>query len=139
MEEVLVQQPSLFKQLLNAVAKIMSILHQYIMSINDRYEMFLSDKALHFIVIGVLGMCILFVIYPIFKWLNDHNKLLFVAWIYVFTILVAITLLIEIGQDITGTGDMDFGDIMSGLFGFVIMSLIFVIGKKIYDKLKNHD
>ena len=139
MEELIVEQPSLFRQFLNAIIKIVSILHQYIMSINDKYEMFLSDKMLHFIVIGVLGMCILFVIYPLFKWLNEQNKLIFVAWIYVFTVLIAITLAIEVGQDYAGTGTMDFADMMSGLFGFVAMSGAFILLRYLYIKLKNRN
>lgn len=139
MEELIVEQPSLFRQFLNAIIKIVSILHQYIMSINDKYEMFLSDKMLHFIVIGVLGMCILFVIYPLFKWLNEQNKLIFVAWIYVFTVLIAITLAIEVGQDYAGTGTMDFADMMSGLFGFVAMSGAFILLRCLYIKLKNRN
>lgn len=137
MNNVVVEEPSLFKQLLNAVIKVVSILHQYIMSLNDRYEMFLSDKMLHFIVIGIIGMCILFVVYPLFKWLNEKNKLVFIAWIYVFTILVALTLLIEIGQDYSGTGDMDFADIVSGLFGFVVMSGAFIFLRYAYLKIKD--
>lgn len=139
MEEVIVQEPSLFRQLLNYVIKITAILHKYIMSINDKYEMFLSDKALHFIVIGVLGLALLFVVYPLFKWIIEHHKLILVAWIYVFTILLAITLLIELGQDYAGTGDMDFADIVFGILGFVVMSAIIILGRNIYLKIKNHD
>ncbi|MDO4940850.1 MAG: hypothetical protein Q4E33_04065 [Erysipelotrichaceae bacterium] len=139
MEEVIVQEPSLFKEFLNYVVKLFAIIHRYIMSLNDKYEMFLSDKMLHFIVIGILGLAFLFVIYPLFKWLIDNHKLMLVSWIYVFTILIAITLLIEIGQDISGTGDMDFADIVSGLLGFIVMSGTIVIVRNIYLRLKNHD
>ena len=123
MEEV-VTEPSLFKQFLDAAVKLVSIIHTSIMSLNDKYEMFLSDKALHFIVIGIIGMFILLIVYPFFKWLVEKKQLVTVAWIYTFTILIALTLLIEIGQDFSGTGDMDFADIVFGLLGFVIMSVI---------------
>ena len=134
MEEV-----SLFKQFLGYLVKIIALIHNYIMSINDRYDIFLSDKMLHFICVAIMGMFFLFIIYPLFKWLVEQNKLMVVAWIYVFTILIAITLLIEIGQDYTGTGTMDFADIMSGLLGFIFVSGVFILGRHFYLKYKNKE
>lgn len=139
MEEVVVQEPSLFKELLNYIVKIFAIIHKYIMSLNDKYEMFLSDKMLHFIVIGIVGLAFLFIVYPLFKLLIENHKLMLVAWIYVFTILIAITLLIEIGQDFSGTGDMDFADIVSGLLGFIVMSGTIVLVRNLYLRFKSHD
>ena len=139
MEEVVVEQTSLFREFLNSIIKVVAIIHRYIMSINDKYEMFLSDKMLHFIIIGILGLFLLFVIYPLFKWLVEEHKLLIaVAWIYVFSVLIAITLLIEIGQDYSGTGTMDFADMMSGLFGFILMSFVVIGLWTAYKKLKNN-
>lgn len=134
-EEIIVQSPSLFKQFLNYVVKIFYLMHKYILSLNDQYAADLSDKDLHFLVIGCLGMFFLFIVYPVFKWLIEKDKTIFVAWIYVFTILIAITLLIEIGQDISGTGDMDFGDVVAGLFGFIIMSFGFLVCHTVYIKI----
>lgn len=138
MEEVVVAEPSMFKQLLNAIVKVVSIIHTSIMSLNDKYEMFLSDKALHFIIIGLIGMFILLIVYPFFKWLVEKNQLVSVAWIYTFTILIALTLLIEIGQDFSGTGDMDFGDIVSGLLGFIVMSGICIAVIYGFKYIKNY-
>ena len=138
MEEVVVAEPSMFKQLLNAIVKVVSIIHTSIMSLNDKYEMFLSDKALHFIVIGLIGMFVLLIVYPFFKWLVEKNQLVSVAWIYTFTILIALTLLIEIGQDFSGTGDMDFGDIVSGLLGFIVMSGISIVVIYGFKYIKNY-
>lgn len=131
-----VEETSLFKQFLGYLVKIVAILHKFILSLNDKYELFLSDKMLHFIFVACLGMAFLFVIYPLFKYLVEQNKLLYVAWIYVFTILIAITLLIEIGQDFSGTGTMDFADIMSGLLGFVIVSVVYIAIRR-YFQYKN--
>ncbi len=49
--------------LVGMVAKI----HNYIMRLNDAYEYNFTDKELHFLVIGVLGMLFIFVVYPFFK------------------------------------------------------------------------
>ena len=40
------------------------------------------------------------------------KSLMVISWVYVFSLLVALTLAIEIGQKVTGSGDMDFADII---------------------------
>lgn len=134
MEEVV--QPSAFKTFLNYVVKLIALIHQYIMSLNDSYGSILSDKQLHFIVVGCLGLFILFIVYPLFDWLVRNKLLVVCAWIFTFCILVAITLLIEIGQDYTGTGTMDFADIMSGLLGFIVMSVFGILAIKYWDRYR---
>ena len=85
-----------------------------------------SDKELHFIVIGVLGMALLLVIFPLFKALSRHHVLV-IAWIYVFTVMIVVTFAIEIGQGITNTGNMEMEDIVSGLAGFMFLFIIFAV------------
>lgn len=102
-------------------------IHSYILSLNDSFETKFTDKELHFLVIGILGMAMIFVVYPIFKFLAKKNKILVIAWIYVFTLIIVITFAIEIGQKVTNTGKMEFTDIVYGIFGFVVMFAIFAI------------
>lgn len=113
-------------ELLYFLVEKMAWVHDLIMTWNDSYEAMLSDKQLHFIVIGLAGMAILLVIYPLFKALSRHHVLV-IAWIYVFTVVVVITFAIEIGQGITGTGRMEMEDIISGLAGFMAMFLVFAL------------
>ena len=76
---------------------IIAKIHHAIMQLNNAHETSFTDKELHFLVIGLLGMAMLFVIYPLFKYLAKKNRLMTVAWIYVFTVIVVITFAIEIG------------------------------------------
>lgn len=111
-------------KLLYAVVGLIAKIHSAILTWNDSCETVLSDKQLHFLVIGVIGMMMLFVIFPLFKALSK-NHVLVIAWIYVFTMMVVLTFAIEIGQGVTHTGTMDFDDIVFGLVGFMVMFLIF--------------
>ena len=111
-------------KLLYAVVGLIAKIHSAILTWNDSCETVLSDKQLHFLVIGVIGMMMLFVIFPLFKALSK-NHVLVIAWIYVFTVMVVLTFAIEIGQGITHTGTLDFDDIVFGLVGFMVMFLIF--------------
>ena len=70
-------------------------------------------------------MGMIFVLYPIFKYLAAKQHVMVIVWIYVFTVIVVITFAIEIGQKVTHTGSMDFADIMYGLVGFLSMFLVF--------------
>jgi len=120
------------KELLYWIVGIIAKFHDKIMSLNNAFEANFTDKELHFLVIGLLGMAMLFVIYPLFKYLAKHNHEMVIAWIYVFTVVVVITFAIEIGQKITGTGHMEFADIMFGLVGFMSMFIAFCILRMIY-------
>lgn len=108
------------------IVKMIAVIHDMIMTWNDSFETVFSDKELHFLVIGVLGMGMLFIIYPLFKLLSK-NHVLVIAWIYVFTVIIVIVFAIEIGQGITGTGTMDFDDIVAGIAGFMAMFVAFVL------------
>ena len=120
------------RELLYDCVGIVAKLHDKIMQLNDTFETNFSDKDLHFLVIGILGMCMLFVIYPLFKNLAKKHHEMVIAWIYVFTVIVVITFAIEIGQKISKTGNMEFADIMYGLVGFLVMFGIFSVIRMIY-------
>ncbi|MDY4969353.1 MAG: hypothetical protein SO101_03715 [Lachnospiraceae bacterium] len=125
------------KELLYWSVGLIAKLHNYIMRLNDSYEYRFSDKELHFLVIGALGMGLVFIIYPVFKWLAKTHHEMVITWIYVFTVIVVITFAIEIGQQITHTGNMEFADIMFGLVGFFIMFAIFSVIRMFYHLIRN--
>ena len=115
------------KEFLYMIVGWIAKIHSYLMRFNDSYEYNFSDKELHFIVIGLLGMAFVFIVYPVFKWLAKHNHVMVIAWIYVFTLILVVTFAIEIGQKVTNTGAMEFADIVFGVVGFIVMFFIFSI------------
>lgn len=117
-------------EFLYGIVRIITVFHNAIMTWNDSCETVLSDKELHFLVIGLIGMGMLFIIYPLFKLLSE-NHVLVIAWIYVFTVIIVIVFAIEIGQGLTGTGTMDFDDIVAGVLGFMAMFFVFAVVRAI--------
>ena len=113
------------ERLLYWMVEIIAKIHNRLLMLNDAYEYNFSDKELHFLIIGALGMAMIFVVHPVFKWLVKHDHIMVVSWIYVFTLIIVITFAIEIGQRVTHTGTMEFADIMFGVLGFVCMFLVF--------------
>ncbi len=119
------------KEFLYTVMGWIGRVHDAILRLNDSRELYLSDKALHFLVIGVIGMAGIFVIYPLFKWLSRKGHVLAIAWIYVFTMVLGLTLAIEIGQKVSGSGTMSFADIVSGVLGFLYMFAVYALVRAI--------
>ena len=113
--------------LIYKIIEIITYIHEMILTWNDNYEYNFSDKQLHFLVVGVLGMGMLFVIHPIFKFLAEKKMTLAISWIYVVTLLVVMTFAIEIGQRYTKTGYMDFRDVIYGMGGFFLMFAVFFV------------
>ena len=123
------------RELLYFCVELVAKIHNWIMQLNNTYEVYLTDKELHFLVIGLLGIGMIFVIYPLFKYLASRNKEMVIAFIYVFTVIIVITFAIEIGQKVSGTGQMEFADIMYGLVGFLAMFLAFCLARYLWHLL----
>lgn len=120
------------KRFLYWIVEMIAEIHSYLLRLNDAYEYNFSDKELHFLIIGALGMLMVFVVHPIFKWLARNNHIMVISWIYAFTLIIVITFAIEIGQRVTNTGVMEFADIMFGVLGFISMFLVFSVFRGIY-------
>ena len=128
---------SVIKRITDWLIAIIYKAHTYLLSLNDAYESHFTDKQLHFLIIGILGILMLLVLYPLFKRLAKKHLTILIAWFYVFTVLVVITFAIEIAQWYSNTGEMDFNDIVAGLAGYFLMSFIFILIVAIIGLIKN--
>lgn len=131
-------------QLIYLMIKVVSKFHTKLLTINDNSGLALSDKQLHFLIIGIFGFILLLILQPLFEWFFRHDGILFVTFGYVFTIILVVTFAIEIGQGYSGTGDMDFYDLMAGVFGFFVFFAIYLTGylyyrRRIKNKTDNND
>lgn len=120
------------KKFLYDIMDIIAYIHNKILSLNDAYEVHFSDKQLHFLVIGFFGMLIFFVVHPLFSYLAKKRKVMVISWLYVFTLVIVLTFAIEIGQQLSHTGNMEFADIMFGLVGFLFMFAVFILLRWIF-------
>jgi len=75
---------------------------------------------------AVLGMALFFVVHFVFKRLA-RLSVTAISFIYVFTVMTVLGFAIEIGQRITGTGQMDFGDVVAGLYGVLAFFAIYTV------------
>ena len=128
---------------LYAILDFINDMHTYLLSLNDAYEANFTDKELHFLVIGAIGMAMIFVVQPLFSLLAKTGHVLVISWIYVFTLILLLTFAIEIEQKITGSGAMESEDIVFGVWGFMLMFLIYALIRGIiigiYKLIRNRD
>ena len=117
----------MLKELLYQAVDWIAMVHEKIIRLNDQYEGMLSDKQLHFLVIGMLGLALIFLIHPLFLHLSKTGHVMVISWFYVFTLILVITFAIELGQRLTRTGDMEFADIVFGVGGFIAMFAAFAL------------
>ena len=111
--------------LLRYIVNMIAVAHEELLAVNDERGFGLSDKALHFIVIGIIGILAISIVYPVFLYLAKRKHILTITAIYVTTLMLVLTFAIEIGQKVSGTGRMEFRDIVSGMAGFFFFFVIF--------------
>ena len=121
------------KIMLRHLANMINVSHDEISEINSGTSLGLSDKMLHLIVIGILGLLMLIVIYPVIRWLSKKGYVLAITGIYAASMVFVLTVAIEVGQKVTNRGAMELGDVVYGLLGYVIVFAIFGLGIKIKD------
>lgn len=112
-----------FRKIIYQIANI----HDLILRLNDRLAIDLSDKDLHFLIFGILGLMLLAAVYPLFRYLHRKNHVLTAAWVYAFTLIVILCFAIEFGQHFSGTGAMELGDVIAGVGGFLAATGILVV------------
>ena len=110
--------------------------HEHIIGINDTGGYYFNDKQLHFIVVGLFGMTLIFILYPLFKLLAKTGHTMVITFLYVFTVVIVLCFAIEIGQWYSGTGVMESEDIAYGVRGFLVMFVIFAIIRATYHGIK---
>ena len=116
----------MFESILYEMTMIAAQIHESILHLNDNFELALGDKELHFLVMFALGMMLFFAVHFVFKRLAKWS-ITVISFIYVFTVMTGLGFAIEIGQKITGTGEMDFRDIVAGLYGVLLFFAIYTV------------
>lgn len=104
--------------LLKMISSITNNIHDFLIGIFQLLGYNMTDKQLHFLIIGVIGMVIFLLVDLLFKYLAKYS-ISAISFIYTFTVMVVFVFAIEIEQKITGRGNMEFKDITAGLWGFI--------------------
>ena len=114
----------MFEMLLRELTLIMAQVHESLMRLNDGFEFSFNDKELHFFIMALLAMVLFYVVHAVFSRLARWS-ITAVSFIYVFTVMTVLGFAIEIGQRISGTGEMDMADVVAGLYGVLAFFAVY--------------
>lgn len=113
-------------EILKIIVSITNELHDLLVNIFPGFGTHSSDKELHFIVIGIIGMFIYIIVDNLFKSMSKYS-ISILSFIYTFTVLIVIVFGIEIMQKVTSRGNMEFSDIVAGVWGFIAFFFVYVV------------
>ena len=116
----------MFEMVLREMTMIMAQVHDSLMRLNDGFELRLGDKDLHFVVMAVIAMVLFFAVHAVFKRLAKWSVTA-LSFIYVFTVMTVLGFAIEVGQKVSGTGEMDFADVVFGLYGVLAFFGVYTV------------
>ncbi len=105
-------------EIIKLIANIVNELHDQLVILFGLMGFNLTDKELHFWIIGIFGIVFFFFVDILFKWIAKWS-ITALSFIYTTTLLVIMVLAIEIQQKITGRGNMELNDAIVSILGFL--------------------
>lgn len=115
------------RTILYNIVMIITKAHDYLLSMAMDFDSSLTDKELHFLIIGALGIILVLALHPLFHLLAEHGHTMVVTFLYVLTVILVLTFAIEIGQGYYGTGAMELDDVIYGVMGFLAFFAVFSV------------
>ena len=70
-------------------------------------------------------------IHPLIRALCKKGMEILVSLLYTLTLVVVVTFGIEVGQQVTNTGHMEFADIVWGVAGFLAAFVVYLVVKAV--------
>lgn len=122
-------------RILKFIIEMINTAHDLIVDSAHAMGLGLTDKQLHFWLLGIAGVAIFVVFDVIFRKLAKWS-ISAITFIYTFTVLVVGVLAIEIEQKITNSGSMEFDDVVAGLSGFLVLSALYILVKLLWKEIK---
>lgn len=116
------------KEIILIVAEIINTMHDIILDLSIFLGLDVTDKDLHLWIFGMLGIFIFACTHAFFKYLSKFG-ITAISFVYTLTVMVVIVFAIEIQQQLTGRGQMEFDDAVMGLWGFLLFFAAYLILK----------
>ncbi|MFZ0371244.1 MAG: hypothetical protein WAM07_16720 [Halobacillus sp.] len=114
------------KEIILILAELVNIWHDVLLDLTRVLGWDLSDKDLHFWVIGILGIIALLFVDSIFHALSKLS-ISAISFLFTFSMVLVFVFAVEIQQKITGRGNMEFGDAAASIFGFLVFCGVYFV------------
>jgi hypothetical protein len=115
------------KDMILMLTDLLNNIHDFIqLYVNSYLHWDLTDKDLHFWIMGIIGISVFLFILVVSKLISKMPfGITILSFFYTFTFMVVLVFAIEIQQAITDRGHMEFQDAVVGLWGFIVFFLVF--------------
>jgi len=122
------------KEIIIKLTEILNNIHDIIqLYVSNKLNLELSDKDLHFWIMGIIGITAFIIVLILSKLISKMPfGITILSFLYTFTFMVVLVFAIEIQQAITNRGHMEFQDAVIGLWGFTVFFLCFAIISSIF-------
>ncbi|MGP4069265.1 hypothetical protein [Halobacillus sp. B29] len=114
------------KEIILILAELVNIWHDVLLDLTRVLGWDLSDKDLHFWVIGILGLIALLFVDSLFQALSKLS-ISAISFLFTFSMVLVFVFAVEIQQKITGRGNMEFGDAAASIFGFLVFCGVYFV------------
>jgi hypothetical protein len=111
-----------YKEWLKEIVVWIADIHDRLFDYSKTFPSPLTDKDLHFLVIGAFGLAVFIFSFFLFRLLSRLNRYGMMAWLFSLAVVLFVAFAIEVGQHLTNTGNLELGDIAYGVMGFLYAS-----------------
>ena len=111
-----------YKEWLKEIVVWIAGIHDRLLEYSNVLPSPLTDKDLHFLVIGAFGLAVFIFSFFLFRLLSRLNRYGMMAWLFSLAVVLFVAFAIEVGQHLTKTGNLELGDIAYGVMGFLYAS-----------------
>jgi len=114
------------KDVILFLAKIVDTFHDLFLYLSEAFGLGLTDKELHFWIVGFFGFLSFLLVHIAFRFLSKWS-ITAISFIYTFTMVLVFVFAVEIQQGITGSGNMEFDDAAIGVVGFFVFFGVYIL------------
>ncbi|GEN54705.1 hypothetical protein [Halobacillus faecis] len=114
------------REIILLLADVVNVWHDVILKFTVMMGWNLSDKDLHFWVIGILGIIGLIFVDILFHALAKWS-ITAISFLFTFAMVLVFVFAVEIQQKITGSGNMEFADAVVSVLGFFLFCGIYFV------------
>jgi len=114
------------KEVILFLAEIVDAFHDLFLYLSEILGLGLTDKDLHFWIVGFFGFLSFVLVHIGFRVLSKWS-ITAISFIYTFTMVLVFVFAVEIQQGITGSGNMEFDDAAIGIIGFIAFFGVYVL------------
>ncbi|WP_163526943.1 hypothetical protein [Halobacillus ihumii] len=118
------------KEVIVFLAEIVNVFHDLLLEVSQSSGWNLTDKELHFWIIGILGIIGLIFVDVLFHMIARWS-ITVISFLFTLSMVLVFVLAVEIQQKITGRGAMEFNDAAISVLGFLAFCVVYFFMKMI--------